>query len=82
MPGPSEDATTQIRLERETLHEISAVKSDVAVLKSEMSQLRIMTATLISRAEFKPVQLIAYGLATSVCAAVLAAILSLVVRRI
>ena len=72
---------SMLGLERETLREVSQVKTDVAVLKTEIVAISEDVQKLITRHEFAPVKLIAYGLATSVLAAVLAAVLSLVIRH-
>ena len=78
---PDLDGDSRYMIERQTLLEVGEIKTDVAVLKSEVKGLAGSIERHVTKPEFAPVKLIAYGLATSVLAAVLAAVLSLVLRR-
>lgn len=89
MPGTNKEDETErrqgaaalLRTEQQTQAQVSQVQMDVAVMKEQIMGLRDDVKTLITRPEFAPVKLITYGLASSVGAAVLAAVLALVVRH-
>lgn len=58
-----------------------ALEVNVATLTEKVSNLEKLVMTLVSKAEFAPVKLIAYGLATAVLSSVLMAILATVIVR-
>lgn len=78
-PRKSRDERTAAVPEKfESSHELS---TEVALLRQALNTLEETITRLVSRAEFAPVKLIAYGLAGSILAGVVGAILSKVLVR-
>lgn len=69
------------KLEKETFQEVSQLKSDLAVLKSTVATMEKLLEQLVTRPEFAPVKLLAYGMAGSLLAGVVGAILSGILRQ-
>jgi len=65
-----------MEMERKTLGEIGDLKSDVAVVKNDIAGIKETLKTLVTRPEFKPVQLLTYTLAGSTLTGIIAAWLS------
>lgn len=61
--------------------ELADSRTDIAVIQTEMTQMHGELGKLVTRLEFAPVKLIAYGIASVVLSTVLIAILYQVVRH-
>ena len=68
------------KLEKEIYQEVGFLKSDIAVLKTTINAMEKLLEKLITRPEFTPVKLLAYGMAGSILAGVIAALLALVIK--
>lgn len=68
-----------VRMETEIKVDIAGIKSDMAGMKQDMKDLKTDIEKLITRPEFEPVKMIAFGMAAAVLIAVLGAIISQVV---
>lgn len=66
---------------RELDRDVGRIGNDVTALKVEVHNLNRSIAELVSKAEFVPVKLIAYGLAAGSMGAVLTAIVSSVIQK-
>lgn len=66
---------------RELDRDVSKIGQDVSALKVEVRNINENLTELVSKAEFMPVKLIAYGLAAGSMGAVLTAIVSSVVGK-
>lgn len=66
---------------RELDRDVSKIGQDVSALKVEVRNINTNLTELVSKAEFMPVKLIAYGLAAGSMGAVLTAIVSSVVGK-
>lgn len=66
---------------RELDRELSKVGTSVTRLQVQVLNLERLVEDLVTKAEFAPVKLIAYGLATGAMSAVVMAIISQVVTR-
>ena len=65
-----------MELERTTLAQVADVSRDVAVVKNDISAIKETLKNLVTRPEFKPVQLLTYTLAGSTLTGIIAAWLS------
>jgi uncharacterized coiled-coil DUF342 family protein len=71
----------QVQMEHlEEMVEETGKKDDISVLKSKMEALEKVVQTFVTRPEFDPVKMIAYGMAGSVLLTVLGAILAKVIQ--
>lgn len=61
--------------------EVNSLSRNVAVLESKMQSVRDALDDLVSKAEFMPVKLIAYGLAAGCMGAVITALISSVITK-
>lgn len=67
-------------IEKETLKELGEIKTDIAVLKKAIDTVEKTLEDLVTRTEFTPVKLLAYGLAGSLLAGIVAALLATVIK--
>lgn len=74
------DQSDRYKIERETLKEVSEIKTDIAVLKKAVETVENTLESLVTRPEFTPVKLLAYGMAGSLLAGIVAALLATVIK--
>jgi hypothetical protein len=80
-PMDPDDTGTHYQIQRELLRDMHESQTTLAVLRTKIEMLEKKIADLVTRFEFIPVKLIAYGLAGSVLAAVIAAVMTNVLRK-
>lgn len=61
--------------------EVHKIDKNVVVLQEQVSTLQKTVSELVTKAEFAPVKMIAYGLATAVMSSVLMALLAKVIMK-
>lgn len=60
-------------------NDVKQISSEIAVLKTEVANLKDAVDKLVTRHEFAPVKMIAYGLATAVMSSVIMALIAKVI---
>jgi len=68
-------------MDRRTADDVHTLTADIAVLQSQMRDLRDQVGDLVTRLEFVPVKLLVYGLSGTLLSGVIAALLAQVLRH-
>jgi uncharacterized protein YlxW (UPF0749 family) len=66
---------------RELEKSVNSANREVGTLQQQVRSLEALVAQLVTRAEFTPIKLIAYGLATTVMSSVLLAVVARVIIK-
>ena len=68
-------------MDRRTADDVHTLTADIAVLQSQMRDLRDQVGDLVTRLEFVPIKLLVYGLSGTLLSGVVAALLAQVLRH-